>query len=104
MDGFSTEQNGHSPSAISTSNGHSNGNGHDTGTSTSHVPGAGGGIGVGGGVATPLGADKRGDNSPSASVSDGGGAKQEGPQDMAAEKVGFSEDLRALKVLDRNFR
>ena len=37
-------------------------------------------------------------------VNGGGGPKKEGPQDIPSDKVGFSEDMRALKVLDKGFR
>ncbi|KAL8965231.1 MAG: hypothetical protein Q9183_003959 [Haloplaca sp. 2 TL-2023] len=40
----------------------------------------------------------------SASRSPGGTKKSEGPQDIPGEKMGFVEDKRALKVLDRAFR
>lgn len=75
MNSSTAEQNGHSPSTTSNSNGNANGSG----------------------VATPVGADKSGDKSP-------GGGKKDGPQGIATDKVGFSEDRRALKVLDKGFR
>lgn len=31
------------------------------------------------------------------------GTKKDGPQDIPSDKVGFGEDMRALKVLDKNF-
>ena len=33
-----------------------------------------------------------------------GGTKAEGPQDIPSEKLGFGEDMRALRVLDRAFK
>ena len=43
--------------------------------------------------------DKSGDRTP------GGSAKKEsGPQDIPSDKLGFGEDMRALKVLDRAFK
>ena len=33
-----------------------------------------------------------------------GGTKKEGPQDIPSEKLGFGEDMRALRVLDRAFK
>ncbi|MCJ1338988.1 hypothetical protein MMC09_004277 [Bachmanniomyces sp. S44760] len=33
-----------------------------------------------------------------------GGTKREGPQDIPNEKLGFGEDIRALKILDRAFK
>lgn len=43
--------------------------------------------------------DKSGDKTP------GGSAKKEsGPQDIPSDKLGFGEDMRALKVLDRAFK
>ena len=33
-----------------------------------------------------------------------GGSKKEGPQDIPSEKLGFREDMRALRVLDRAFK
>ena len=33
-----------------------------------------------------------------------GGTKTEGPQDIPSEKLGFGEDMRALRVLDRAFK
>ena len=80
MNGSSAEQNSHSPSINSNSNSQSNGNGNANG----------------GDVATPTG-DRSGDKSPN-------GGKKDGPQDIATDKVGFSEDRRALKVLDKGFR
>ena len=38
--------------------------------------------------------------SPSSSSSKG----KDGPQDIPSDKVGFGEDMRALKVLDRAFK
>ncbi|KAL8727929.1 MAG: hypothetical protein Q9181_005520 [Wetmoreana brouardii] len=40
----------------------------------------------------------------SASRSPGGTKKSEGPKDIPGEKMGFGEDKRALRVLDRAFR
>jgi len=43
--------------------------------------------------------DKSGERTP------GGTAKKEsGPQDIPNDKLGFGEDMRALKVLDRAFK
>lgn len=43
--------------------------------------------------------DKSGEKTP------GGSAKKEsGPQDIPSDKLGFGEDMRALKVLDRAFK
>ena len=43
--------------------------------------------------------DKSGDRTPGGSVK-----KESGPQDIPSDKLGFGEDMRALKVLDRVFR
>lgn len=59
------------------------------------------------------GASKENANSPSADTKDdrsgdrtpGGSAKKEsGPQDIPSDKLGFSEDMRTLKVLDKSFK
>ncbi len=42
--------------------------------------------------------ESSGDNSPR------GTKKKDGPQDIPSDKVGFGEDMRALKVLDRAFK
>ena len=43
--------------------------------------------------------DRSGDKTPSGSVK-----KEGGPQDIPSDKLGFGEDMRALKVLDRAFK
>lgn len=43
--------------------------------------------------------DKSGDRTPGGSVK-----KESGPQDIPSDKLGFGEDMRALKVLDRAFK
>lgn len=43
--------------------------------------------------------DKSGDKTPGGSVK-----KESGPQDIPSDKLGFGEDMRALKVLDRAFK
>ncbi len=55
--------------------------------------------------ATTESADARSDQSGSrsASRSPGGSKKRDGPQDIPSEKLGFGEDMRALRVLDRAF-
>lgn len=40
----------------------------------------------------------------SASRSPGGTKKKDGPQDIPSDKLGFGEDVRALRVLDRAFK
>lgn len=50
-------------------------------------------------------ADARSDRSArSSSRSPGGTKKAEGPKDIPSEKLGFGEDMRALRVLDRAFK
>ena len=43
--------------------------------------------------------DRSGDKTPGGSVK-----KEGGPQDIPSDKLGFGEDMRALKVLDRAFK
>lgn len=43
--------------------------------------------------------DRSGDKTPGDSVK-----KEGGPQDIPSDKLGFGEDMRALKVLDRAFK
>ena len=43
--------------------------------------------------------DRSGDRTPGGSVK-----KESGPQDIPSDKLGFGEDMRALKVLDRAFK
>ena len=40
----------------------------------------------------------------SSAINGGSVRKKDGPQDIPSDKVGFSEDMRALKVLDKGFR
>lgn len=40
----------------------------------------------------------------SASKSPGGTQTKDGPQDIPSDKLGFGEDVRALRVLDRVFK
>jgi len=56
--------------------------------------------------ATVESADARSDQSGSRSGSKSPGGtvrKADGPQDIPSEKLGFGEDMRALRVLDRAF-
>ncbi|MCJ1254136.1 hypothetical protein MMC24_001950 [Lignoscripta atroalba] len=48
--------------------------------------------------------DTRSDRSGRSSSRSPGGTKKEGPQDIPSEKLGFGEDMRALRVLDRAFK
>ena len=48
--------------------------------------------------------DARSDRSGRSSSRSPGGTKKEGPQDIPSEKLGFGEDMRALRVLDRAFK
>ncbi|MCJ1273986.1 hypothetical protein MMC21_001779 [Puttea exsequens] len=43
--------------------------------------------------------DRSGDRTPSGSIK-----KESGPQDIPGDKLGFSEDMRTLKVLDKTFK
>ena len=43
--------------------------------------------------------DRSGERTPGGSVK-----KESGPQDIPSDKLGFREDMRALKVLDRAFK
>lgn len=43
--------------------------------------------------------DRSGDRTPGGSVK-----KESGPQDIPSDKLGFSEDMRTLKVLDKSFK
>ncbi|KAL8949371.1 MAG: hypothetical protein Q9222_004521 [Ikaeria aurantiellina] len=57
------------------------------------------------GGGTPGGGDAQSDqNTRSASRSPGGTKKSEGPKDIPGDKMGFVEDKRALRVLDRAFK
>ena len=49
-------------------------------------------------------ADAQSDASGRSSSRSPGGTKKEGPQDIPSEKLGFGEDMRALRVLDRAFK
>jgi len=40
----------------------------------------------------------------SSSRSPGGTKKEDGPKDIPNDKLGFGEDMRALRVLDRAFK
>ena len=55
------------------------------------------------GQSQPTMANGSADRSP---INGSGGAavKKEGPQDISSERLGFSEDQRAIKVLDKGFR
>lgn len=99
MNGSSAAEDYSPRSPNSTSNGHSttaNGSGVATPIPTS--------------VGVPDNNKTSGDRSPNAGAAapgnggNGASKKDSGPQDIATEKVGFSEDLRALKVLDKGFR